>query len=231
MKASYVMGLDVGPPGEPTGFAILERPAMDQRPREYVYRLRHVERVAPGTAFTAIIQLVAERKNTAQIGSPPLVMDLTAVGQRFLEQCWKSGLGLNPQAIVLGSGVTVQKLDNWITQVPKRDLVTSLQLAFQGRRLKIAPDLPQADLLTAELSGFRLRAVTLSDAATLEWRTGAHDDLVFAVALAVWFADKHPPLWPDSIGVGRRESVWDGVFGPLNPSFRPVRQPTGYRRR
>ena len=29
MDASYVMGLDLGPPGEPTGFAVLEWPATD----------------------------------------------------------------------------------------------------------------------------------------------------------------------------------------------------------
>lgn len=107
--------------------------------------------------------------------------------------------------------------------MPKRDLVTSLQLVLQGRRLKIPPDLAQAPLLTAELSAFRIRHVQLSDATAIEWRAGAHDDLVFAVALAVWFAEKHPPIWPGDIRSGGGLKFPKGVFcfdGP--PSFRKV---------
>ena len=47
MDASYVMGLDLGPPGEPTGFAILEEPAADVAPPEPTYNLRHLERFPP----------------------------------------------------------------------------------------------------------------------------------------------------------------------------------------
>jgi hypothetical protein len=88
----------------------------------------------------------------------------------------------------------------------------ALQLVLQGRRLKIAPELPQANLLTAELSAFRLKSVPLNETAVVEWREGQHDDLVFAVALAVWFAEKNPPLWPDSISTGGRRTYPRGVF-------------------
>lgn len=212
MNATYVMGLDVGPPGEPTGFAILERPAMEDRPPEYHYHLRHIERFPPGMAYTAMIGAVAERATTAGVKSSPLAIDLTAVGQQFLQQCWRSRLGLNTQAIAVTAGLTVQKGEDHITLVPKRDLVMCLQLVLQGRRLKIAPDLPQASLLTTELSNFRMKNVPLSEMATVEWREGRHDDLVFAVALSVWFAEKHPPLWPDSIRCGGGIKFPKGVF-------------------
>ena len=45
-----------------------------------------------------------------------------------------------------------------------------------------------------------------------ESAAGRHDDLVYAVALAVWFAEKHPPLWPDSIGMGGGIKFPKGVF-------------------
>jgi hypothetical protein len=212
MNASYTLGLDVGPAGEPTGFAIVERPAMEKRPDEYHYHLRHVERFPTGMAYTAIIAAVAERVTTAGVKSSPIAVDLTAVGRGFLEQCWRSRAGLNVSAYAVTAGLAVQKCEDYITLVPKRDLVMSLQLVLQGRRLKIAPDLPQASLLTTELSGFRMKSVPINEMAAVEWREDRHDDLVYAVALAVWFAEKHPPFWPDSIGMGGGLKFPKGVF-------------------
>jgi hypothetical protein len=174
--------------------------------------LRHVERFPPGIAYTAIIAAVAERVNAAGVKSSPIAVDLTAVGRGFLEQCWRSRAGLNVHAYAVTAGLQVQKGEDHITLVPKRDLVMSLQLVLQGRRLKIAPELPQAPLLTTELANFRLKSVPLNPMATVEWREGRHDDLVYAVALAVWFAEKHPPLWPDSIGMGGGIKFPKGVF-------------------
>ena len=85
----------------------------------------------------------------------------------------------------------------WVGQsVPKKELVTALQLALQARRLKVAPDLPDAEVLSAELSAFRLRKVSINETDAAEWRVGRNDDLVFAVALACWFADQYPPQPP-----------------------------------
>jgi hypothetical protein len=176
--------------------------------------------LAPGTPYPEIIRTVAERVNAAGFKSSPIAVDLTAVGRQFLEQCWKARAGLNVQALAVTAGLAVQKAEDGTTLVPKRDLVMALQLALQGRRLKIPADLPQADLLTAELSSFRLRTVPLSETATVEWREGRHDDLVFAVALAVWFAEKHPPFWPGSIRSGGGLRFPRGVFHSDDlPSF------------
>jgi hypothetical protein len=78
-----------------------------------------------------------------------------------------------------------------------------MQLILQGRRLKVASDLPDAELFLRELANFRMRAVTLGDA-PLAWREGRQDDLVLAVALTVWYAERHP-AWkysPDAIQCG-----------------------------
>jgi hypothetical protein len=56
--------------------------------------------------------------------------------------------------------------------------------------------LADADILMAELSAFRLRRVSINEADDPEWRVGRYDDLVFAVAMACWYADQHPPRKP-----------------------------------
>jgi hypothetical protein len=55
-------------------------------------------------------------------------------------------------------------------------------------QLEIAADLPDLAALKAELQNFR---VNFTDAGSMTFaaRTGAHDDLVLAVAIALWYAE------------------------------------------
>jgi len=59
--------------------------------------------------------------------------------------------------------------------------------------------LTEAEAMKKELKDFRRR---LSDAgrATYAARTGAHDDLVLAVAIAAWWASRPPPS-PAGMGI------------------------------
>src|SRR5262249_19043086 len=69
--------------------------------------------------------------------------------------------------------------------VPKKELVSTLQVLLQGRRLKVAA-VPERDVLLKELLNFKVK-VTVGAAETFEaWRERDHDDLVLAVALACW---------------------------------------------
>ena len=223
MKATYILGLDVGQAGDPTGFAILERPAFIRPPRESDYHLRHVERFTPGTSYPAIIDSVVARGRSAGISGCPLVIDQTAVGPIFIQQLWKTESGLHVVSLSMTAGHSIQLSDDGTQLVPKRDLVTALQWTLQARRLKIAAEMALADLLIDELARFRLRTIPISETANIEWRVGQHDDLVFAVALAVWYADGHPPLGPDSIRSGGGLRFPPGVFRTA------VRDPTTKR--
>jgi hypothetical protein len=194
MDASYVMGLDLGQTGDPTGFAVLEWPATDDPKPEAEYHLRHLHRFTPGTSYQAIIESVAERTVAPPLKGSPIVVDVTAVGRQIVDRLYKSLTRVVP--IVIGAGHTPQWVE-WIGQmVPKKELVTGLQLALQSRRLKVAPDLPDTDLLTRELSNFRLQRVSINETDAAEWRVNRNDDLVFAVALACWHADQYPPRKP-----------------------------------
>jgi hypothetical protein len=77
--------------------------------------------------------------------------------------------------------------------VPKKDLVGVLQVLLQERRLKVAPALEHAATLAGELQHFQLKTVPLKPD-VLEWRERPHDDLVLAVAIAAWLADRPVPF-------------------------------------
>jgi hypothetical protein len=70
--------------------------------------------------------------------------------------------------------------------VPKRDLVGAVQAALQRRRLRIAPDLPEAKTLQHEMASFEVKVTTAAHATYGNWREGQHDDLVLALAVALW---------------------------------------------
>jgi hypothetical protein len=77
------------------------------------------------------------------------------------------------------------------TNVPKRNLVSALQVAFSTGRLKIASGLDLAPVLKEELRNFRMKINLATGHDSYEaWREGEHDDLVLAAALAVWAADR-----------------------------------------
>ncbi len=86
--------------------------------------------------------------------------------------------------------------------------------AFENRRLKIAKGLPLAGALMGELWAFKVR-FTAKGRDTYAARSGEHDDLVMAVALAVWFGGagcwrgprKEPPRHQ------RRAPIKHGVVG------------------
>ena len=196
-SSSYVLGLDLGPPGEPTGFAILERPA-GSNPDSH---LRHLERFPPGTPYPAIVGAVAERAADPVLRDAPLVVDRTAVGATVIDCLRRAQPPLRVTPVVVTAGHAVQRADGGGWLVPKKELVSCLQLLLQSRRLKVPSDLPDAALLMGELTNFRLRQVLLGDA-PVEWREGRQDDLVFAVALACWHAEY----------VGRASPYIEGPF-------------------
>jgi len=78
--------------------------------------------------------------------------------------------------------------------VPKKELVTCLQVVMQSRRLRIARGLHEAALLVRELQQFQVKITTAANETFGVWREGQHDDLVLAVALACWWAERCPPL-------------------------------------
>lgn len=69
--------------------------------------------------------------------------------------------------------------------MPKGELVSKLQALLHSGDLRIASSLPDASVLARELQDFRVR-FTEAGNATFNAREGAHDDLVLALALAVF---------------------------------------------
>jgi hypothetical protein len=213
VAADYYVGLDLGQAVDFTALAVLERPPGTGL--EPTYSLRHLRRYPLGTPYTDVVPAVVRL-----VGSPPLkehvtlVVDQTGVGRAVVDLLRREAdCRLVPVTITAGHQVTVA--EDGSRHVPKKELVTGLQLLLQSRRLKIASSLPDADILVRELANFRVKITAAANETFGAWREGQHDDLVLAAALAAWLAEREPPWGPDAFGYGGRTEVAEapeGVF-------------------
>ena len=182
----FYVGLDLGQSSDYTALSVLDQ---SNPGSEASYQVRHLERVR-GIPYPQIVTKVSEiMRSQALAGQAALVVDQTGVGAPVVDLFNQAGL--SPVGVLIhGGDKATHEADTW--RVPKRDLVGSLQVLFQGGRLKISKKLPLASTLQNELLNFKVKIdpVTAHDSYSA-WREADHDDLVLSVAMAAWWAEQN----------------------------------------
>ena len=186
----YLVGLDLGQAQDYTALVIAEQ---QDTPPTVSYHIRHLERFTLGTPYPAIVSHVQ-----SLLQRPPLqrhtslVVDATGCGRPVVDLLTQAQL--DPVAVSIHGGDQVtHEGRHW--RVPKRDLVSALQVLLQTERLKVAEALQLSQVLVQELLNFRVTIDphTAHDSYSA-WREGQHDDLVLACALACWWGERYQPL-------------------------------------
>lgn len=209
--AQFLCGLDLGQAADYTALVIAERcETTSAEPERLVwladggaqvipakpagkprYDVRHIHRWPLGTSYPEIVRAVGTMLAHPSMGRDVrLVVDGTGVGRAVVD-LFKTGpqrYAFSPVSITAGD--TVRQEGGWYF-VPKRDLVGVVQVLLQSERLRFAGALPETALLTSELQNFQIK-VTAAANETFNAREGAHDDLVLALALAVWYGENAP---------------------------------------
>jgi len=211
---SYLVGLDLGQAQDYTALAVVEqvggaptvldlsgsayrRPDPRQRQERHWeparYHVRHLERFRLGTPYPDVVKRVQGLCAAPSLGDYELIVDATGVGAPVVDLLSEAGLA--PIAVTITAGNAVTYEDGGY-RVPKRDLVSTLQVLLQTERLKVAEGLPEAATLVREMLAFEVKITDTAHDMYGAWREGAHDDLVLAVALACWYGerDKGGPL-------------------------------------
>lgn len=153
-----------------------------------VYHVRHLERMQLGTSYVDVARRVRSIIHSPQlIGLATLTVDATGVGAAVTDLLAAEGLDFDSVTITSGDKPS---RDGNAFRVPKRDLVARAQVALQNRRLKIAPRLPEAQTLVSELQSFRYKITAAANVTYESWRESEHDDLVLALTLALWSAER-----------------------------------------
>lgn len=188
----FIGGLDLGQAQDFTGLVIIEKtmqpdPEKPNR-REPHVGVRHIHRWPPGTPYPHIVAEVRDLYSRPPLSRSILAIDRTGVGRAVFDLFAAAGIqaSLRQLTIALGGSIPGQT-------VGKIDLVGAVQAMLSTRRLKIAPVLPLAETLARELELFRIKATAEQNQVFESWRERDHDDLVLALALAVWIAGQAEP--------------------------------------
>jgi hypothetical protein len=202
----YLLGLDLGQAMDFSAVVVAERHAPPHGHRgvphgaqlQATYDVRYIKRWALGTPYPAIVQDVATLVTHPPLaGDSTLLADFTGCGRPVLDMMRQQGL--TPRGIAIHGGDRVTQ-DGMDYRVPKRDLAAVVACLLQQQRLRIAARLPETPILTQELLTFKVKIdpQTAHDAYSA-WREQDHDDVVLALAMALW--------WGEQYG-GKQAGVW-----------------------
>jgi hypothetical protein len=180
----FFIGLDLGQRRDPSAQAVVERygiPIGERDPVTYElryarqYRVRRLDRTALGTAYPDVVERVRRlTRSEALAGRCTVAMDATGLGAPVLDLLKRAGLGCTVDAVVITGGER-EHCVNGVWHVPKADLVAGLRVMLEKKELRMEKRLAGSEALVKELAGFGTR-------------TGEHDDLAIALALACWRA-------------------------------------------
>ncbi|GAB2621305.1 hypothetical protein [Novilysobacter erysipheiresistens] len=211
LTRKFAVGIDVGQAHDPTAICIVssittttakpELAALNPHPHPR-YEVLHLERLRLGMPYPQQVDHIEGLLNRAPLNrlSPRVLVDYTGVGRPVFDMfAGRRALRGAQGVVITGGRETSRTPAGW--SVPKGELVSKLQALLHSGGLLIANSLPDAAVLARELQDFRVR-FTEAGNATFNAREGAHDDLVLALALAVFGLSRPVPAtsvdvaWP-----------------------------------
>jgi hypothetical protein len=201
--ATYYAGLDLGHSADYSALAVLQKvstynPQTGKHSIELHFR--HLERFPLKTPYTDIADQVKSLLTGPPFTAPvllngrvakpitELIVDKTGVGVAVTDLLKERRLNYIAVTIT-GLGQKVNRHSKREYSVPKRDLVSALEVPFHKGTLKVAQGLQGWPKLREEFLNFRRKQnKTTAHISYEHWRESDHDDLVLAAALACWKA-------------------------------------------
>src|SRR5262249_22267482 len=167
----HFVGLDLGQSQDYTALCVLEqrfvqepdRPAIPPVPH---YTLNYLKRWQLKTSYGVIVEDVAQLVTRPPLSYPTLCVDQTGVGKAVVDLFRVASIKADLRPVLITAGHEVTRGDDGAAHVPKKELVSTVQVLLQNHRIKIAP-LPERDLLVKELLNFKVK-VTISANETFE---------------------------------------------------------------
>jgi hypothetical protein len=205
--AISVLQKTVVPPATAMFSPVGESPSNRLVEGDIVYDLVYLKRPKLGTPYDTIARRVADlicklepEGAFGELGQVTLSVDGTGVGRGVVDmlraEFQRRGttsksvprVDFRPVSIT-GSNTSLKKPErtNGYWSLPKKDLVFPAVACFQQGKIRIAKDVTDRDALVHELKNYsRKTNIATGNMAFEPWRESDHDDLLFAVCLALW---------------------------------------------
>jgi hypothetical protein len=187
----FFVGVDLGQRRDHSAIALVERPVL----RETRFDVRGLERVPLGTPYPKVVERIWEIANGPQVrGRCAVTVDGTGVGGPVMDMMRGARMGCEICEVTITGGERAHQArsgggpQRWT--VPKRDLISGVQVMLEKGQLRIAKRMRQSGALVKELLDVRATAKENGRVRIGAEACGEHDDLVIAVALACWRAGR-----------------------------------------
>ena len=221
----YFVGADIGQSPDPSAVVAIKRVeelrakqsppgtiAWDREPQLIVskYQGQLLKEYPLGTKYDVVVQDCVKLMHHPQLARQSvLIVDATGVGRPVIEMMNMNRLA--PIGVTITGGTSINQHPLGYT-VPKRDLVTALQVLFQTSRIELSGKIPETQMVIDQLQRLTMKINDHgNDQYGLEREEGNHFDLAIALALAAWYAERaYPALRKDEIQKPIRED-----FDPL----------------
>jgi hypothetical protein len=205
--AIAVLEKTIAPPETAMFSPVGESPSNRLVEGDVVYDLVYLKRPRLGTPYDVIASRVCDlvcklepQGAFGELGQVTLSVDGTGVGRGVVDMLRgefqrRSSHSTDLPRVdfrpvsVTGSNTTLKRPDRthgyW--SVPKRDLVFPCVALFQQKRLRLAKGITDREALVNELKNYSRKTNIATGNMVFEpWRERAHDDLLFALCLALW---------------------------------------------
>ncbi len=180
----HIISLSLGTVAEPSALAVVDpRTEFLKRDRENFFDMTWLERFPAGRPIPVIVARVEEIMSDKRLAKNcTLLLDITSTGEAP-ERVFESR-GLYPKLFDL-TNAGLDERSGVPRRVPVRDVIGVAQIVVQTNRLKVASGLEQGPTLVVDLLGYDFKLVARGS----DLRGGRNSDLVFALAVALWWAD------------------------------------------
>jgi hypothetical protein len=209
------IGADIGQSVDPTAVIVIDTDLASK-----LHTVRWVETLPLGTSYPDVVDRLVEIDNRCRSeGAAQMIVDNTGVGRPVVDLL-RTRLSGGLHAVTIGAGTVVSQPGPHESVVPKRDITGVLELVLQTRRLIVTKGLQGAGDLKAELKAFNF-AISRGGRDSYEASAGSHDDLVIALGLALWSAER----W---LARGGRRGARMKYYGPPSWQTRSAPSPNSW---
>ncbi len=188
------IGLDLGQRRDHTALAVFSAvewivgrdPVTYSWIKHQEFRISHLDRIPLGVPYTKVPGMVRERVIEANLTAKvTIAVDASGPGLPVADLLRHSDLPASVLPVIITGGSGNSKVPNkGVYTIPRKDILTLLRIAIESRRLKAPRNLAMRDEFLDELANLGAESSS---------HTRDHDDLVFAVALALWAATVRDP--------------------------------------
>ena len=189
----FTTGIDLGQLTDYSALATVESTeAAEDGKAVRRHSVRSLHRWPLRTPYGKVVDDTVKVFEKEALTGSALVIDRTGVGVAVTETL----VAAKPHAKIVMASITGGEKESYADgcwSVPKRELAGTLQVLLGTRRLEIAEGLTLGATLKRELQRFSVKVNIATGHESFEaWREADHDDIVLAVALACWWAERLP---------------------------------------